>query len=815
MSVQLCTSLKYQLGEFYAALEQFNANHEKDLESKKLHLYVASPTRIYYVDCLIGKIKILLDRFWKWITSNHYQGTINEPVEEIIHKIFDQVICGAYQARQKHLAHQVQEIESRFKFDSNPDLKTEQKKRYFTHLQKELKDSSASIELLAENFDKALEDGHLKENELDNLRHLVTNVSEAVSSFWYKMLHYQNTFAAPIFQLIPEHPEESDQKQAIDWAIKDMTLHKAIEKEQMRIDLESLLGQPIPVVELIKICQDEPHLYYSESRRLERWIGKLNQIADKNPKTNVVELFKIALQEVITAAEIQGKFKLSLGLLINRLDDKGCKLMRKEDATYIAWRNNLKEGDVLKCAGQEYVLGKEICPPQFAEGKMKKRKFKHHLIKDQFRVFSVQNHPEIAIRIGNNPFGLSIEEHKFDVFHCAVRSKPLQILETGNKKIVGLVEKAAIALKDHVWTSQNQKLDPDDHKIALRLASFLFCMRDWKIWPINASYWHMSLTQDLELMTSRWFKEGPDDYLAAEEFCAQASKSSCPDVNAHILHYLMEVSGFSEHPMALFYRKVVSEMLKTGDFDFNNLSLPYGCNKEAYRTNVSDLFNDALKLREHCLDEVISIFYADASEFKKREKELAEQEAMLKEEKTTKGADDKEYELKKRQWRRDKEELKDNIEASHEKWDKIHLALIDEWKHFDHGDLKQEMLDIKKELNEVFKEVKTLKKKGTFAAGVQERLSELKQIVEDLNIHNSNLRDQILETTVYERLLDAYLASPTPGRLPKSLYDQVVESFSNSAKKIESVKNPSYYKEQQQLIIQKNEKAIEMAKIAS
>gem|GEM_PF-6008494 len=755
-----CSSLGYALTEFDAAIRRDQTNHSIKTQPRLLNLYVASPEKVFDKGNLIGRIKMFIDRIWKWMTLNRYQGNIAEPVEVIIHCLFDQVMTAAYQCRQRHLAYQIQMIETHFALDQNDEKKEVIKARYFKHLERELQDANVSFLDLAARFDSSLFDRPVNSKDLDAMKNFVTKVSQMAFPFWHKMLYYQETYRGSLLRYLPEKFPSASPEKPISWAINEMQIYEAMWKEQKWIDLEGLIEQPIPFIELIKICQPHDQLDVREKKRLDKWITALNNHVAKAQENfekthQVVELVKNALVEIVNAVEIQGQLSMNVGVLISRLDDHGCKVMRLEDPRHRAWERELRKGNILKCKGKRYELGDELPSRKTTKnGIFKTLKIAK---KDRYRVFKLENYPQLVIKMGKTPFDLSIDSYQFKEYHFGIPcvNGVQNIFETEEGYPFVLLEYLPRSLAGHHWTSSSFQLDPQDEEIASKITSFLFCMCDWHLWPNQISYDHLyfdsfnriKITELLDCNDGSGFSEkecGPDNYLAAEEFCLTAAKANHQKANPHLLRYLMEVSGYSNHCMALFYREFVMTVLKTGDFNFLELSLPYSYNHSVYRNRVQQLFSQIKEIRATCLDLVTEFIESIPKEGK---------ETFLK--KTVKSFNG---------WRH---------------FDKKKFSFMEGIQKAD-----RELTKIQNEMEKRERSLKLLKNDLSVdnskeikaeRSGYKSLIESQKKIMSD----KQNRYEKLVEITVFDRLIDAYLDSSTPATISETLVETVLESFKN------------------------------------
>jgi len=824
-----CTTLKYQLVEFTSAIQKYQAI-ESPKPDENIKLYVASPTRIYDENSLINRVKIFFDKIWKWIISKKNES-LKVAVEGTIHHLFDQVITEAYHARQNHLAVKIKQVEQAFNLTKNDEQIQGQKKRYYEHLKYELKGANVCLTSLQSNFDAVLTHATSSENEADRLKSLATKVVSAVFPFWYKMLHYKHTFASTLKDFLPSRFSLATTEKPINGAVRDLALFGAFKEELNWINLEAMAGK-IPFVELIKICQPNSELDVREKKRLDKWIATLNTyMNDDELKSEVtkkiVEQLKSVIKEIVNISEIQGDLSISYGLLINKLDDRGCLLMRLKDHEHMIWRNSLKKGQKLRCQGEIYRLGEELTTKKI----LNKKKWKTYQLesKNHHRVFKIANHPNLAVRIGKSPFDLAItsyehKEYQFGVPHV----KGLQnVRETDKGHPVAFMELMPKTIVDHEWTSTGYILNSTDQKILSRIASFLLCMYDWQVWPNEISWEQFFLDAKGRLRTGQLFDLGrrahmleknycgPDNYLAAEEFCAKV-RANNSILSSYIQRYLMEVSGYSKHALAVFYRTCVTKMLKTGDFDFIKLSLPEGYNKRIYKKKVNELIIEAKKLRRKCFGTVFEMVQNKKAQFNERLVPLKKE--IRKTIKALQKINDKnsdEFQSLYNQYLAVWAEMKNEQNQYRGEMQAQILREINSWQHFTNkqesslkamNQLQKEIVEIREEITEEKEKMKRAKGRGARKS----MYSEYKQIENNLLIEEEMYFHKILKTTVMDRLVTAYHQSATPATLSDSLVETVLETFQQPNDEIPEDFATRYYQEQRKLLIAKNKYAIKI-----
>ena len=155
----------------------------------------------------------------------------------------------------------------------------------------------------------------------------------------------------------------------------------------------------------------------------------------------------------------------------------------------------------------------------------------------------------------------------------------MALIKTG---AVSSLRNCTSPLDSHEWTSENEKLNQKDEKIALVLANHLFCMTEWWANAQNLSLSHLMFDHEEVLKSVRLLKKGPPNYNEWEAFCAAAAKD-----NPCVLAFLMNVSKLSEHPVGIYYREAVGHVLDTGETDLLSRPLPSGHRVAIYDKRVN------------------------------------------------------------------------------------------------------------------------------------------------------------------------------------------------------------------------------------
>ncbi|WP_068471323.1 hypothetical protein [Candidatus Protochlamydia phocaeensis] len=572
--------LRSNLGEIYSSLRACPA-------SLQLNLYPLSSSAVAFQGTWMGRIVKWWNQLVKWIKS-FFSNPAQEPhlddvLENIIHRLFQESIQFTYQARQRQLVNRIRLLELN---RPEPIADAERIRRldsYRAHLLKEGVPTQ-NLQNYLDYFQVAMQQAPLEEGEEAFNRQAVCEFHQATHPFWKIFFKdSQVDLRRPLQRMMEQHPDS--------W-ILNKNIYKALRREQRRTALEGILGQGIPVAALSKM--ESPDLLSMQDKEaLRQWIENLNE---KQGEIFFKD-FARALEDIVEAVRIQGRQDYSLDCLLLELDRWGCQLLKREDPAYMDWREQLKPGDSIECNGKQLILGCLLSPDK--------------MIDDEYKVFALagEEHAGHVVKLSNNPFKLKMEAIKAqnENEHWGVRSaaiverigitadgQPIHGLDQLGRCVV--VEKLHTGLRDYAWTSHEAKLAEQDEKIALVLANHLYCQTRWGASSQNLSLDYLLFDEQGVLKSTHLLKKGQPDYDAWELFCHQAAKG-----NPFVLAFLMHVSKLNEHAVAQFYRGEVEHMIQTGETRYLSQRLPTGYQDKHYQDHLVKLCEDTRAVYENCL----------------------------------------------------------------------------------------------------------------------------------------------------------------------------------------------------------------------
>lgn len=572
--------LRAQLAEIYAALQ----NKE---EGKELPLYAYGTPRetlIVFRGSLAGRAVEQCDKARHYLFSSKNPHTLDSALKSILTIFFNSDALRAYNGRQQRFLHHMREVEQLWGKAPSAEQNRMQRRCYFQYLAEELNGSVAEKKIYMQDFDHRRLNP-LTGEEVRNHRQTVISFHQATYIFWSIFVKEKGE---DLCQPLLKYLNSSS-------TLTDRPLYKALRKEGKWVNVESVMGRPIPVALFSKL-HDPKSLTVSECSRLRAWVKKINSCQQEI----TLKTLSMILREVVTIVHVQGFSPLTLQDLLYWLDKEGCSILHSEDPAHMDWREGLKPGDSVTCNGKELILGKRLSP--------------HKKVHDEFKVFELADYPDYVVMIANNCERLLIEarEAQSHEEHWGVRLvETIANIEEDDQlpPVPGLdakgccvvLEKLSSPLDSHKWTSDKEKLVEKDEKIALVLANHLFCMHQWRANSQKLSLPHLMFDQDEVLKSVRLLKKGPPNYNEWEAVCSAASKG-----NLFVLAFLMNVSKLSEHPVGIYYREAVEHALDTGETDLISRPLPLGHSDAIYDKRVKEICSQALELRETCLQHVIA-----------------------------------------------------------------------------------------------------------------------------------------------------------------------------------------------------------------
>jgi hypothetical protein len=613
--------LQTNLSEIYSAL---HANQNENT----LPLYATSSSHVYDQRSWIGRMNKKWDKIWRliqppgehhtivsiwklglkaivayhegaWIRQINKQWRWNQPIENpsiedlqavdkalkwILTTLFDESVYQAYDARQMRILNHMEQIDRMWQNRPTPQDLVKQSERYVRHLEKELTTFLGVNPAIGRvNFNEKKKP--ISEEDEKELRHTIVNFHQTTYLFWSLFIKNDEEtrrLCLPLMRFIPSHS-----------TLTNRTLFQTLEKEGRWVQLEGIMHQTIPVALFAKLY-DPDSLTLEENKRLTSWVKTLNSCQQELS----AHLLYIVLTDVITIIELQGSSPVTLQDLLFWLHQHDCSLLEQEDAAHMDWREGLHPGDTLECNGKTLVLGNLLSPNKF--------------VGDVYKVFELIDYPNYVVKIAHNRFRLLIENKQVqnEEEHWGVRFVATidNLAEDDQKPLIkGLdllgscvvLEKLVDTFDCYVWASQEWKLTEEDEKHALVFANHLFCMNDWKASAQNLSLAHLMWDKKGILKSTRLLKKGQPNYNEWEVYCENAAKG-----NPFVLNFLMHVSKLNEHKIAIYYRKVVEDTLKTGHVNLIGRALPFGYRQDYYQQRIKNLCLQAKELRTICLQHV-------------------------------------------------------------------------------------------------------------------------------------------------------------------------------------------------------------------
>jgi hypothetical protein len=595
MNSTQCTDLHRNLSEIYLAL----TNRE---DGKDLNLFAYDDCTLYFKGSCAARVWEKWSKTYNWLCTSTPSASVQDVLNGVLDPYFWHSVRQVHHARQERIRHHIHQLDDAH--SQHPTLKSEQKSRYAAFFHKELLGSVERniIDVYKSRFDWLRKTVFTAE-EVKVHRHKVINFYAATAVFWR------------VF--IKDTPENQRLREPLKSVVKsdnylfDRPMYKAIKKEVKWVQLEGITHQSIPVAEISKLHAPNT-LTVDENRRLTLWAKALNDCRQEMSFKHITDV----IEEVIKIIEMQGSSSVTLQDLIIWLDQQGCSFLHAEDPSHMDWREGLIEGSQIECNGKQFTLGKQLSSNKD--------------IDDEFKIYELKSHPDFVVKIARNKFRLAIDAKQAanKKAHWGVR-----LVETikdldgrGQAPLISgldasgrcvILEKLNSPISDHVWKSNSVALTSDDEKIALILASHLYCMNQWKASAEGMTTSHLLFDAQGVLKSTHLLKKGPPNYNVWEEFCIQAAKE-----NVFVIAFLMNVSKLIEHPVGCYYRDAVVYVIEKGVTDLLSRPLPKGHNNPIYNKRVEDLCKRALELRKACLQLAIANERKKGSYTHRQEQEL-------------------------------------------------------------------------------------------------------------------------------------------------------------------------------------------------
>jgi len=311
-------------------------------------------------------------------------------------------------------------------------------------------------------------------------------------------------------------------------------------KYQALIDIESVVGQPLPY-SLLKKCAKEEELSGEEKRRFDRWITELNS----HSKELTPRRFHKAL--AIIAGHVNG----SEGTLAAALAERHCLLTTQNDTKQIAWRSTLDSGSVVTCNGKEIILNAKL-----GEDKSDDKKL----------VFTIKDDPDKVVIIAQNPMALAVQQHEIKTTSWGV--VPADWHEVDKSGTVAIVERLSLPLAKIKWKSITSLADEDKAYADPLVAQVAFFLEQ-EATPEHLSADTLMFSNAGTLKTTKAVKRNTFlDFPALEQFVL-----ACVTHNPVLFAYITKESGMRDHRYATFFREVVQTALDDDEIDPASLAV--------------------------------------------------------------------------------------------------------------------------------------------------------------------------------------------------------------------------------------------------
>lgn len=338
---------------------------------------------------------------------------------------------------------------------------------------------------------------------------------------------------------------------------------QTIKNCQAFIDLEGLMGEPLPLPLFSKIAL-EKELGTSEKKKLACFIRKINSLCYKEEREDfeLVAPLHRALGALILHLFLQVKekswpYRLLLGRLEATLQEKGCKVFYQKERAIRAKYLSLKKGDETKPRSKLHNI------PEITEEETR-------LKGENFAVFNLKKENEKVLIFGYNRAIIGIEAHYSNKKYCS--TSPRQIFELKNSpSCCALAERFKRPFFTN-WKDKNSDIVIETKSLKPLVDLVTFWLKEKIFIPgLHPS----SLVVDIKnhLRCTGRVNEKAFDFNKVETFIRKCAKK-----NSLIFVTVMRESGMVEHNVAKFYEKTLREKLSRG---------PLGCRSIAVAERIT------------------------------------------------------------------------------------------------------------------------------------------------------------------------------------------------------------------------------------
>lgn len=411
-----------------------------------------------------------------------------------------------------------------------------------------------------------------------HVRRRVITLTDTFTPFWQLFVHSKRmTPACRIFL----QSVGTSQK-----VLTDLQLFRSITATRTWVEVEGCLQLPVPIKQLVDLGKGMV-LKKQPLEEMRTWIQGLQREAEALPFYKIFSLFK-EVENLAVKSMVEG---FSLARLLLALEKMGCKRLGEEDLPHLSWRRKLKPGNRIRCNGQPFRLGKSL---------------ESDRVDNRYLHFEIENSTKWILRVGFNRLHLEMDFLRIQNDQFCIRSVEWiqQIQEDPSKTPVSgidgrgrcaLLEKLENPLSGKKWSSTAWELNQEDARIALILANHLYAQVAGHFSLEGVSMEHLFFDTAGVLKSSRLIRKIDAEYSSWENFILQASRE-----NTFVLHFLSHVSGLFSHPMAFYFRSVITKVFETGETDLIGRPLPIGWDKPLYRKKIEKLCERAKEIRQAC-----------------------------------------------------------------------------------------------------------------------------------------------------------------------------------------------------------------------
>lgn len=366
----------------------------------------------------------------------------------------------------------------------------------------------------------------INDNAYLKCRSLLTKWFDATHNFLDKV-HQKNPRIHTLFQQRLNFSEDNPPSILTCEALYHQSQHL-----QYILDLEGWFQGPLPYRALRKLSLGE-----ELSKEEEQQFKSLMTCLNKYKRKIDIRFFNRFLKSLVEEFGKGGTVKPSLEKLQMAFVNEECEFFLQRDYEHLAWRSQLKSGDILRVNGKEIVLGERIGE--------KSRGF------DRTIHFAIQGDKQKIVSIPINEAILGTRKCLSKEEGYVLRMP--EVFEIDASGAYAIMERLADPL-DLNWLSQRDQFAKEDEDRVGALATVINWLHEKKISPANLSPRHLMFSASGELKTLK---------LILKTACfdinmLQAFVLKCSAGNFRVFQHLMEASNLRKDPYGKFYKQIIS-----------------------------------------------------------------------------------------------------------------------------------------------------------------------------------------------------------------------------------------------------------------